>query len=129
MHDKQWENNIILKIPQQYVRLTTNNGKQRYSLNNTIVMHWAHQICFVSSTMPRRIYSIDYILIIQIWSIMCHAIGHFISVNMEGAREERLRRRREQYHVRRNRETEQCQFRLTRQREYNRCRYAAMTSC
>ena len=46
---------------------------------------------------------------------------------MERARE-KLIRRREQYRVRRSRETEeQQQSRLARQREYDRRRYAAMT--
>jgi len=46
--------------------------------------------------------------------------------NME--RDERLRRRREQYRERRNRETpEERQQRLARRREYDRRRYAALT--
>ena len=50
---------------------------------------------------------------------------------MKGAREreERLRRRREQYRARRDRESEEeRQARLARHREYERRRYAAMTT-
>ena len=49
---------------------------------------------------------------------------------MEGAREreERLRRRKQQYRARRDQESEEeRQARLARHKEYERCRYAAMT--
>ena len=47
---------------------------------------------------------------------------------MEDERERRLRRRREQYRARRDRETEEeRQARLARRRAYDRRRYAAMT--
>ena len=50
---------------------------------------------------------------------------------MEGEceRKERLRQRRERYRAKRDRESEEeWQARLARRREYERCRYAAMTT-
>ena len=49
--------------------------------------------------------------------------------SLASEREERLQRWREQYRARRNRESkEERQARLARRREYDRCRYAAMTT-